>query len=212
VTVTPSYREAFAFGEPTMKNEEIWDLLKRAMLLDDSAFDEIRYEDSLTAVAVLAAVGAIFLAGVGAWLFGITVLDSTPDGWLLDTLFLGTFFTFVLFAGGSAITYLLMTRVFHVEDVQIEEFARVALLAYAPYGLSFFVFVPEFGFVFGILSIIAVFFYSVYGIGVAFSQESQAGITASVLAGLIFWLLLITLISGPGSNYATGVFVFSLID
>jgi hypothetical protein len=33
-----------------------------------------------------------------------------------------------------------------------------------------------------------------------------------VLAGLIFWLLLITLISGPGSNYATGVFVFSLVD
>ncbi len=197
-----------------MSREEIWDLGRRALLLDDSAFDELRYEESFTLLAVLAAVGAVFLAGVGAWLFGYTVLDSTPDGWLIDTLFLGTFFTFILFAAGSSITYLLMARVFHIEDVQMEEFARVALLAYAPYGLGLLVFVPEIGFAIGVLSIIGVFFYSVYGIGVAFSEESESrlSVAASVLAGLMFWLLLITLISGPGSNYATGVFVFSLLD
>jgi hypothetical protein len=195
-----------------MNRQHIWDLVRRALLLDDDAFEEIRAEDAFTALSLGAAAAAVFLAGIGAWLFGLAVLDSTPDGWFLDTVFLGSFFTLALFAAGAAITYLLMTRVFQIEDVPVDEFARVILFTHAPYGLGLFVFLPEIGFAIGMLSIIAVFFYSVYGLGVAFRGESRLGVAASVLAGLVFWLLVITLISGPGSNYATGVFVFSLID
>jgi hypothetical protein len=70
-----------------------------------------------------------------------------------------------------------------VEDVPVDEFARVILFTHAPFGLGLFVFVPEIGFAIGVLSLIAVFFYSVYGVGVAFRGESRLGVAVSVLAG-----------------------------
>lgn len=195
-----------------MNRDDITDLLSRALTLDDSAFEEIRVEERFTALSLGAAVLGVLLAGIGSWLFGLTVLDDTPDGWFLDTVLLGTFFTLALFAAGAAITFLLMTRVFHIEDVPVDEFARVILLTHAPFGLGLLVFVPEIGFAFGVLSLIAVFFYSVYGVGVAFRGESRLGVSVSVAAGLMFWVTMITMISGPGSSYAPGVFVFSLVD
>jgi hypothetical protein len=195
-----------------MNRQDILELCRRALLLDDDAFEDIRYEEQFTAVSVIAAALGVFMAGIGAWWFGEVILDGTPDGWFVDTVFLGTFFTFVLFAAGAAITFVMMTRVFGIEDVPIDEFARVVLFTHAPYALGFFVFLPELGFALGLLSVIAVFFYTVYGVGVAFRGESRLAVAASVLAGLGFWLTVLTLISGPGSHFATGVFVYGLVD
>ena len=185
--------------------------LQRILVLDDTVFDEIRDDIRFTAVSLGAAVGAVFLAALGAWLYGETVLDGTPDGWFVDTVVLGSFFTIILFGAGIAVTYLLLAQVFRVEGIPVDDFARVALVTHAPYALGLLVFVPEIGFTFGILSVVGTVFYSMYGVGAAFRDASRTAALFSVLAGSLVWMLLIPVISDPGNNYVTGVFVYSLI-
>ena len=185
--------------------------LQRILVLDDTVFDEIRDDIRFTPVSLGAAVGAVFLAALGAWLYGETVLDVTPDGWFVDTVVLGSFFTAILFGAGIAVTYLLLAQVFRVEGIPVDDFVRVAFVTHAPYALGLLVFVPEIGFTFGMLSVIGTVFYSMYGVGAAFRDVSRTAALFSVLAGSLVWMLLIPVISDPGNNYVTGVFVYSLI-
>ncbi len=186
--------------------------LRRLLLLDDSVFDEIRNDVAFTPASLAAAAGAVFLAALGAWLFGETVLDRAPDGWFVDTVVLGSFFTAILFGAGMAVTYLLLVQLFRVEDIPVDDYLRVTLITHAPYALGLLVFVPEIGFTFGILSVLGTLFYTMYGLGASFRDVSGTAALFSVLAGALVWLLLIPVISDPGSGYVTGVFAYSLID
>jgi hypothetical protein len=194
-----------------MTTEIVLNRLRRILLLDDAVFEEIRDDATFTPVAAGLAAGAVFAAALGAAIFGETVLDSSPEGWVTDTIVLGTLFTLVLFGAGAFVTYLVLTQVFGTEDVAADDFARVSLTTHFPYALGLLVMLPEVGFTFGILSVLATVFYSIYGIGAAFRAPTRTAPVFSVLAGSMVWLLLIPIISDPGSNWVTGVFVYSLI-
>jgi hypothetical protein len=186
--------------------------IRRALMLDVTAYEETRDDGSFTLFALGAAFVGVLLAAIGAWLWAETVLTSTPDGWFVDTMILGTMFTIVLFLIGGGVIYLMLSQVF-AADMTADGLVRVVAMTHLPYGLSLLIFIPEIGFAFGILSIAAMFYYTVFGIRAAYPNVDGLRAMMAVFAGFAIWAAVIPLISdSPDNNFVTGVFVYSLFD
>lgn len=123
---------------------------------------------------------------------------------------LGSLFTMILLAAGIAVTYVVLTQAFGV-NISPEGLARVLALTYAFYAIGFLVFLPEVGFTFGVMSIAAMYYYSVEGLRAAAPGASATAVMVSVLAGFALWLTAMVLVSGPGDYFFTGVFVYSVL-
>jgi len=125
---------------------------------------------------------------------------------------LGTLFTIVLFLIGIAVIYLVLGQVFG-EEMAADGLVRVASLTHLPYGLSLLIFIPEIGFAFGILSVAAMYYYTVFGIRAAYPNVDNMRAMVSVALGFAVWAAVIPIISDlPDNNWVTGVFVYSLVE
>jgi len=186
--------------------------IRRALMLDPAVYEEIRDDTNFTLVSIGTAAVAVLLAAIGAWLFGETVLDPAPGLGFVDTVIFGTIFTVVLFLIGVAVIYLLLTQVFG-EETTPDALVRVVTLTHLPFALGLFVFIPQIGFAFGLASIAATFYYTIFGIRAAFPNVDNFRAMIAVLLGFSVWAIVIPLISSyPDNNWVTGVFVYSLID
>lgn len=190
-------------------SNEIVDLLRRAGRLDPAAFKEIRDASGLTAYALGGLIVAILLAGFGAYMYGQTVLEFGGFSFV-KTALLGSLFTLILFAAGFGITYVVMTQLFRI-DIAPDALFRLLAVGHLPYALGVFVCIPELGFAFGLLSILAVFYWSTSALRAALPAASELRLAASVLAGICLWAAFIPFISGPDNEFVTGVFVYGLI-
>ena len=193
-----------------MPTEEMVARLRRALSLDQSAFEEVRDDASFTAfVAGLAAV-VILVAGLGAWLYGEVVQDFTPDGYFVDTVILGSIFTIFLWLAGVAVIYTVLTR-FYDETMRPDALFRVCAVGFLPFVIGALVFIPEIGFGFGFLSAAFVFYLTVFGLGAAFSVSPMHAVVATA-AGFAVLGMILPLITGFDNSYVTGIFVYSLLD
>lgn len=194
-----------------MTSDLILSRLRRAIVLDTSVFPEVRDDRSFTLVVGGLAAGAVVMGGLGAFLYGETVLDFTPDNWFLETAVMGSVFTIILLAASIALSYLLLAEIFKVR-ITLDGLGRVLALAYTAYAVSFFVFLPEIGFTFGVLSIAAMFYYAVNGVRAAAPEVGPVPAMLSVGAGFVLWITVMALISEPGDNFFNGPFVYSISD
>ena len=194
-----------------MTSDLILSRLRRLIMLDTTVFPEVRDDRSFTPVVAGLAAGAVVMAGLGAFLYGVTVLPFTPDNWFLETAVMGSIFTIILLAAAIALTYIMLAEVFKVQ-VTLDGLGRVLALSYTTYALSFFVFLPEVGFTFGMLSIAAMFYYAVSGVRAAAPEASAGAAVLSVGAGFVLWITVMALISDPGDNFFNGPFVYSISD
>lgn len=194
-----------------MATQQIVDRIRRALSLEQAAFEEVRDDAGFTPFAVGLAAAAILVAGLGSYLWGETVPDYKPDGWFVDTFILGSIFTALLFMAGFGVIYLVLAQVYR-ETVAPDALARIVALGYLPFALGLLVFIPEIGFGFGILSIAAMFLYTVFGLRTAYPDIASPRIVVAVLLGFALWGMILPLVSEwPDNNFATGVFVFGLI-
>jgi len=186
--------------------------IRQALMLDVAAYEETRDDSQFTPFAIGAAVIAVLLAAIGAWLWADTIPNSKPSGWFVDTMILGTLFTIVLFLIGIAVIYLLLSQVFG-EEMTPDGLVRVVTLTHIPYALSLFVFVPAIGFAFGLLAIAAMFYYTIFGIRAAYPNVDNLRAMIAVLVGFAVWAIIIPIISdAPDNNWVTGIFVYSLYE
>ena len=194
-----------------MSTQQIIDRIRRALSLEQAAFEEVRDDTAFTPFVAGLAAAAVVLAALGAWLFGETVLDYKPDGWFVDTFILGSVFTILLFMAGIGVTYVVLAQVYR-ETIAPDALARIVILGYLPFAVGLLVCIPEIGFGFGILSIAAMFFYTVFGLRAAFPAIEPLRIVVAVLLGFAVWGMVLPLVGElPDNNFATGVFVFGLI-
>jgi hypothetical protein len=194
-----------------MSTQQIIDRIRRALSLEQEAFEEVRDDTAFTPVVAVLAAAAVVLAALGAWLFGDTVLDFTPDGWFVDTFILGSIFTILLFMAGIGVTYVVLAQVYR-ETIAPDALVRIVALGYLPFAVGLLVCIPEIGFGFGILSIAAMFFYTVFGLRAAYPAIEPLRIVVAVLLGFAVWGMILPLVGElPDNNFATGVFVFGLI-
>ncbi len=181
------------------------------IMLDTTVFPEVRDDRSFTPVVAGLVAAAVFMGGLGAFLYGKTVLSFTPDNWFLETAIMGSIFTIILLAASMALTYVVLAEIFKV-SITLDGLGRVLALCYTVYAISFFVFLPEIGFTFGVLSIAAMFYYAVSGVRAAAPEASAGAAVLSVGAGFVLWITVMALISDPGDNFFNGPFVYSIND
>jgi hypothetical protein len=194
-----------------MTTDLILSRLRRMIMLDTTVFPEVRDDRSFTPVAAGLAAAAVFMAGLGAFLFGQTVPSFTPDNWFLETVIMGSIFTVILLAASIALTYVVLAEIFKV-PITLDGLGRVLALCYTVYAVSFFVFLPEIGFTFGVLSIAAMFYYAVSGVRAAAPGTSAGAAVLSVGAGFVLWITVMTFISDwPSNNFFNGPFVYSIV-
>ena len=194
-----------------MTTDLILSRLRRMIMLDTTVFPEVRDDPSFTPVAAGLVAAAVFLGGVGAFLFGQTVPSFTPSGWFVETVIMGSIFTIIMLAASIALTYVVLAEIFKV-SITLDGLGRVLALCYTVYAISFFVFLPEIGFTFGVLSIAAMFYYAVSGVRAAAPETSAGAAVLSVGAGFVLWISVMALISDPGDNFFNGPFVYSIGD
>jgi hypothetical protein len=186
-------------------------VLRRALALDESAWAELRDNTSFTAVAGGLAVIAVFLAGIGAFLWGeITVDYSTPDGWFVDTVILGSLFTILLMLLGMVVAYLVLTQLFG-ETVAPDALFRVFSVAAVPFALGFLMFVPELNFWLAMMSVALMFFLGVFGLRAAFSIDAVRAVTA-VFAGMSVFLIVMAFLISVDNRWTPGVFVLESLE
>ena len=190
-----------------MTFEQVVTRIRRALMLDETAFVEVRDDAAFTFFAAGAAALALFIGAIGAFLWGQVVLDSTPDGYFFDTVILGFIFLLVLWFIGVIVSYLILVQVYR-EQVTADGFARVLLICHVPFALSLLVFLPEIGFGFGLLAVAAMFFYSNFGLRAAYPSIDPMRVMLSVLAGFAVWALFLPILTGSSNAFAPGPFIF----
>ncbi|MEO8458219.1 MAG: hypothetical protein ABI559_10440 [Chloroflexota bacterium] len=189
--------------------DQLLDTLRRVVRLEPAVFKEIRDARALTGVITCALAIAVVIAGFGAYMYGQTVLDFGGFSFV-NTALLGSLFTFLLFLAGFGVTYIVLTQLFTI-DIAPDALFRVLAVGHLPYALGLLVLIPQLGFVFGLLSILAVFYWSLFGLKAALPAASELRLAAAVIAGMALWIAIIPFISGPDNEFVTGVFVYGLI-
>ena len=167
----------------------------------------MRDDAAFTPFALGMAAIAVLIGGLGAFLWAVIVLDSTPDGFFVDAVILGSIFLILLWLAGIAVTYVVLTQIYR-EEIAPDALARVVAMGHLPFALSFLVLIPGIGFGFGVLAIAAMFFYSIYGLRAAYPAVDPFKIMVAVAAGFAVWSMILPLLSGPGDAFTPGTFVF----
>jgi len=184
--------------------------LRRAMLLDATAFEEARDDAAFTPYALAAAAIAVLIGGIGSFLWGTIILDDAGD-LIVEATILGSIFLVLLMLAGIAIGYVVLTQVYK-EDVAPDALARIMAVGSIPFALSFLVFVPGLGFAFGILSVALMFFYTIFGIRAAFPNIEPLRVMITVLAAFSLWAMILPLLTSASDAFAPGVFVFEISE
>ncbi len=180
--------------------------LKRLAMLDTTVFDEVRSDPNSTIPAIVVAVVATLLSGLGGWLWW--VIADIPDSGkvFVQSALIGTILSIVLWAVFVAITYVMLTQVFRAR-ADVNELIRVMGFATAPLALTLLMFIP--GLDYGIaLTSIALFFGTTV-IATQTATDAPAGrVLVSCAAGFAVWAIILGLLTTANHGYAPGIFIF----
>lgn len=192
-----------------MNANEIVMVLRRVLTLDKDVFKQVRDDPGLTAPSVAGAAIAVLIAGIGAWLYGKTVWDGNGFSFS-DTVILGSIFAAILVVAGFGVTYIALIQVLRI-DIAPDALVRLLAAGFLPYALGLLVCIPDLGFTFGVLSVIGVFWWTLFALRSALPAASELRLAGAVVAGMAVWIVIIPFISGAGNEFVTGVFVYGLI-
>jgi len=190
-----------------MTFEQVIGRIRRALMLEEAAFVEVRDDAAFTLFAAGAAAVALFIGGLGSYLWGQVVLESSPDAFFFDTIILGFIFLSILWVMGLVATYLVLAQLYR-EQVTTDGLARVLLLGHVPFALSLLIFLPEIGFGFGVMAIAAMFFYSNFGIRAAYPTIDPLRVMLAVFAGFAVWTMILPILTSFDNAWAPGAFIF----
>lgn len=182
--------------------------IQRLVTLDSSVFDEVRSDASATIPAIVVAVVATFLFGVGGWLWWVLADIPEAGDIFVKSLILGSIFSLILWAVGVALTYVMLTTIFGAR-ADVNELIRVMGFAAAPLALGVLIFIPaiEFGLA---LTVIALYFGSNV-IAIQTVTDAPAGkVMAAAGVGFLVWAVVLGLFVGDKNAYAPGIFVFDV--
>lgn len=184
--------------------------LRRAMMLDATAFEEARDDTAFTPLALGAAAVAVVIAAFGTFLWSEVIADGL-SGVFVDAVILGSIFLILLWAVGIAVCYLVLTQLYK-ETIAPDALARVMALGYVPFVLGLLVFIPGIGFGFALLSVALVLFYTFFGIRSAFPSIDPFRVLVAVVASFAVWTMILPLLTGPNDTFAPGVFIYEVTE
>jgi len=180
--------------------------LRRLATLDTSVFDEVRTDVNSTIPALVVAVAATFISGLGGWLWW-SFTDLPDKGKIfLQSFIIGSTLSVVLWAIWIAVTYVLLTQVFRAR-ADINELVRVMGFAAAPLALTILIFIPGLDFGIGLAAV--ALFFGTTTIAVQSATDAPAGrVLVANAAGFAVWAIVLGLLVTSSNTWAPGFFVF----
>jgi hypothetical protein len=177
----------------------------RLARLDLSVLDQVRGDVRATVPSVVTAAAAMFMAGLGAFLW--SAIEFEFDGeFFWKSALLGTVFAMALWFVWVGVTFALITQVMK-GHAEIQPMMRVMGLATAPMALSILMFIPEVSFGIGLVAVAMTF--AVTSLAVAGSSDLPPGKAfAANAAGFAVWSLVLPLIISNDNPFGPGVFAF----
>lgn len=189
-------------------------LVRDALLLRESAWQDLRDSPALTLTTLALAGAALLVGGLGAYLWAVVVDVREVPGvspgkgeFLLDAFLLGSIIAAVIWLGSVIVVYVVLTQVYH-EAVAGDALVRIAAVGATPFALGFLVWIPGAGYGVALLSIALMFLLTVTGVRAAYPAIEPARVVAAVLAGFAVWTMVLPLMSDTGNPFTPGAFVF----
>ena len=194
--------------------QEVVAWLRRLANLDLRVFDEIRTNPTATIPGLLIATTAIFLSGLGGWLWWVVEGYPRSEDILVSSTLLGSLLAVALWViGWLGVVYVMLTQIFR-ERAYVEQLLRVMGLAAAPLGLMVFMFVPGLSLAIGLASLALAFGLTDIAIN-SVTTANPARVLVANLTGFFVWCALLTLLaSASASNlepHAPGIFLYHSI-
>ena len=190
-----------------MPTQQIIDRIRRALSLEQAAFEEVRDDAAFTPFAGALAAAAFVAAGFGAYLWGVFNDVGDKGEFFVDALILGSIFAVLLWLAWVALSYVILSQIYR-ETVAPDALFRIAAVGAAPFALGLLVCIPGIGFGIGLLSIALMFFLTVFGLRAAFPSIAPRRVVLAVSAGFVVWALILPLLSSSDNPFSPGVFVF----
>jgi len=179
--------------------------LRRLVMLDTSVFEEVKGDPASTIPAVVIAVAATLLSGVGGWLWWLFADFGDSGKVFVQSMILGTILGVILWGIWIAITYVMLTQVFRAR-ADVNELVRVMGFAAAPLALTVLMFIP--GLDFGIGLAATALFFATTVIAVQTATDAPAGrALVATLAGFAVWAIVLGLLTTKDHTWAPGFFV-----
>ena len=194
--------------------QEVAAWLRRLANLDTRVFDEIRTNPTATIPGVLVATIAIFLSGLGGWLWWVVEDYGKSRDILINSALIGSMIAVVLWViAWLGVVYIMLTQIFR-ERAYVEQLIRVMGLASAPIGFMFFMFIPGLSLAIGLASLAVAFGLTNIAIN-SVTTADPARVLVSNLAGFFVWCAALTLFASASvSNvepHAPGIFLYHTV-
>jgi hypothetical protein len=187
--------------------------LKRLVYLDTRVFEEVRTNPTATIPSFIVVVLAMFLAGIGGYLWWMLQDFGSNDDILLHSAVIGAVLGVVLWCVWLMVVYLLLSQVFR-QRVFLEQLLRVMGLGTAPLALMGLMFIPYVSFAVGLASLALVFGLTCVAISYV-CAANPAQILVANLAGFFVWAIALSVLaSGSGSDrnpHAPGIFLYQAV-
>jgi hypothetical protein len=195
-----------------MQEVVVW--LRRLANLDTRVFDEVRTNPTATIPGLLVATVAIFLCGLGGWLWWVVQDYGRSEDILINSALIGSVLAIVLWViGWLGVVYFMLTQIFR-ERAYVEQLLRVMGLASAPLGFMLFMFVPGLSLAIGLASLALAFGLTNIAIN-SVTTADPARVLVANLTGFFVWAAALTLLASASVNnvepHAPGIFLYNAI-
>ncbi len=186
--------------------------LRRLVSLDIRVFDDVRTNPGATIPGVIIVAVAMFLSGLGGWIWWIEQDFGKGGTVFFHSAVVGSIFAILLWGiAWLGVAYVMLHQIFR-ERVYLEQLLRVMGLAAAPLALSFFIVIPELSFGIAIGALILTFGVTTIAIQSATTADGLKVLIANA-AGFALWALVLTLLAGskPNTAHAPGIFLYNTV-
>ncbi|MCK9487179.1 MAG: hypothetical protein M0R73_10865 [Dehalococcoidia bacterium] len=180
--------------------------LRRLATLDLDVFDDLRFDASATAPAIVVAVTGMALLGLGGWLWWVTTpgLGDTASVFL-KTVILGTIFGAGAWLAWLLVIYAVLRQLSRI-TVPMEQLLRTAGFAAAPLVLGLGMVVPSISFGVGLVALAA--WVATTHVAVERTVGRGGGdVLAANLAGFAVWAIVMSLLATGSNQIGPGPFL-----
>lgn len=185
--------------------DAVRETLRRLVVVDGSAFVEIRADVTFTVPALVVAALAVLASGLGGS-FWYAVEFELDGEFFWKSGLLGTLFGVLFWAVGTGVTFFMLRSVLKM-DVKPDEVFRVAGFAAIPLAIGLFIFIPEIAFGIGLISIALFLAFNALAFHRAFDLPAEKALMA-VAPGFALWAIVLPLLVSSDNPFGPGIFVF----
>ena len=195
-----------------MDVQQVIEWLRRLINLDVRVFEEVRSNPNATFPGVIIVTIAMFIAGLGGWLWWIVHDFGNSGDILVHSALVGSAIAVVLWGlVWLGLVYVLLTQVFR-ERAYVEQLLRVMGLAAAPLALMGLMFIPAISFGIGVAALALSF--GLTNIAIQTVTTANAGrVLVANFCGFFVWAAVLTLLASASFSrlepHAPGVFLFN---